>query len=74
MEKKKIGLFYKVLLGILLLVLGVFLVIRFAVLRPWLTRYEASQPKYAGREVFHDLFAPADWGRVHQLADRKSVV
>lgn len=68
MEKKKIGLFYKVLLGILLLLLGVFLVIRFAVLRPWLTRYEASQPKHTSQAVFADLFSPADWGQIYDLA------
>ena len=44
MEKKKISLFYIILPGFLLLLLAVFLFIRFAVLRPWLVRFETSQP------------------------------
>lgn len=68
MKKKKISLFYKVLLVFLLVLLAVFLVIRFAVLRPWLTRFEAAQPKHASQEVFQDLFFPADWGRIYDLA------
>ena len=35
---RKISLFYKVLLGFLLALLAMFLLIRFALLRPWLTR------------------------------------
>ena len=54
---KKIALFYKVLLGVLLVLLAVFLFIRFALLRPWLTRYEAAQPKHVSQEVFDDLFS-----------------
>lgn len=65
---KKIALFYKVLLGVLLVLLAVFLFIRFALLRPWLTRYEAAQPKHVSQEVFDDLFSPADWSRVYDLA------
>lgn len=68
MEKKKISLFYVILLSFLLVLLGVFLVIRFAVLRPWLVRFEASQPKYASQEVFAELFSPADWDKIYDLA------
>ena len=68
MEKKeKIGVFYPVLLGFLLVLLLVFVYIRFGLLRPWLTRYEAAQPKHVSQEVFADLFSPADWGRVYDL-------
>ena len=65
---RKISLFYKVLLGFLLALLAVFLLIRFALLRPWLTRYEAAQPKHTSQEVFADLFSPADWGKVYDLS------
>ena len=68
MEKRKISLFYKILLGFLLVLLAVFLFIRFALLRPWLTRYEAAQPRHTSQEVFNDLFSPADWGRVYDLS------
>lgn len=68
MKQRKISLFYKILLGVLILLLAAFCYIRFGLLRPWLTRYEASQPKYASQEVFQDLFSPADWGRVFELA------
>ena len=65
---RKISLFYKVLLGFLLALLAMFLLIRFALLRPWLTRYEAAQPKHTSQEVFADLFSPADWGKVYDLS------
>ena len=65
---KKASLFDKVLLGILLTMLLGFVYLRFGVLRPWLRQFEASQPKYASQEVFDGLFAPADWGRVCELA------
>lgn len=68
MKQKKFSLFYKVLLGLLILLLAAFCYIRFGLLRPWLTRYEASQPKYASQEVFQDLFSPADWDRVFEAA------
>ena len=67
-QKRKRSVFYWVLLGILILLLLVFVYIRFGLLRPWLTRYEASQPKHVSQEVFDDLFSPADWGRVFDLA------
>lgn len=73
MEKRKISLFYKVLLGIVLVLLLAFCYIRFGLLRPWLTRFEASQPKHAAQEVFEELFSPADWGRVYDLADNLTV-
>ena len=57
MEKKKISLFYIILPVFLLLLLAVFLFIRFAVLRPWLVRFESSQPKHASQEVFAELFS-----------------
>ena len=65
---KKTSLFYKVLLGIVLVLLLIFTYIRFGLLRPWLSRFEAAQPKHASQEVFQDLFSPADWGRVYDLA------
>lgn len=68
MKTRKIGLFYKVLLAIVLVLLAAFCYVRFGLLRPWLTRFEAAQPKYAGQEVFAGLFSPADWGRVYDLA------
>ena len=68
MEKKKISLFYIILPVFLLLLLAVFLFIRFAVLRPWLVRFEASQPKHASQEVFAELFSPADWNKIYDLA------
>lgn len=68
MNKRKISLFYPILLAVLLVLLAVFLVIRFALLRPWLIRYEASQPKHTSQEVFSELFSPADWGRVYDLS------
>ena len=68
MEKKKISLFYIILPVFLLLLLAVFLFIRFAVLRPWLVRFETSQPKYASQEVFAELFSPADWNKIYDLA------
>lgn len=68
MNKRKISLFYPILLAVLLVLLAVFLVIRFALLRPWLIRYEASQPKHTSQEVFETLFSPADWGRVYDLS------
>lgn len=68
MEKKKISLFYIILPVFLLLLLAVFLFIRFAVLRPWLVRFESSQPKHASQEVFAELFSPADWNKIYDLA------
>ena len=68
MEKKKISLFYIILPVFLLLLLAVFLFIRFAVLRPWLVRFEVSQPKHASQEVFAELFSPADWNKIYDLA------
>lgn len=68
MKTRKISLFYKVLLGIVLVLLAGFCYIRFGILRPWLTRFEAAQPKHTSQEVFADLFSPADWGRVYDLA------
>lgn len=68
MKERKISLFYKILPVFLLVLLGGFLAVRFALLRPWLVRYEASQPKHASQQIFADLFSPADWGRVHELA------
>lgn len=68
MKTRKISLFYKVLLGIVLVLLAAFCYIRFGLLRPWLARFEAAQPKHASQEVFADLFSPADWGRVYDLA------
>lgn len=68
MKTRKISLFYKVLLGIILVLLAAFCYIRFGLLRPWLTRFEAAQPKHTSQEVFADLFSPADWGRVYDLA------
>lgn len=65
---KNTSLFYKVLLGIVLVLLLIFTYIRFGLLRPWLSRFEAAQPKHASQEVFQDLFSPADWGRVYDLA------
>ena len=65
---KKTSLFYKVLLGIVLVLLLIFTYIRFGLLRPWLSRFEAAQPKHASQEVLQDLFSPADWGRVYDLA------
>ena len=38
-------------------------------LRPWLTRFEAAQPKHASQEIFDELFSPADWGKIYDLAD-----
>ena len=77
-RQKKSGLFYKVLLGILAALLLSFVYIRFGLLRPWLVRYEAAQPKHVSQEVFGDLFSPADWGRVYDLSgqegDRESFV
>lgn len=68
MKTRKINLFYKVLLGLVLVLLAAFCYVRFGLLRPWLTRFEAAQPKHASQEVFADLFSPADWGRVYDLA------
>lgn len=68
MKTRKVSLFYKVLLGIVLVLLAAFCYIRFGLLRPWLTRFEAAQPKHASQEVFADLFSPADWGRIYDLA------
>lgn len=68
MKKKKIGLFYIILLCFLLFLLAAFLFARFALLRPWLVRFEASQPKHTSQEVFAELFSPADWGRVYDLS------
>lgn len=68
-ENKSFGLFYIILLCFLLALIGVFLFIRLALLRPWLVRFEASQPKHASQEVFNELFSPADWGRFYDLSD-----
>lgn len=68
MKKRKISLFYIVLSVIVLVLLAAFCYIRFGLLRPWLTRFEAAQPRHASQEVFADLFSPADWGRVYDLA------
>ncbi len=68
MKTRKISLFYKVLLGIVLTLVAGFCYLRFGVLRPWLARFEAAQPRHASQEVFAELFAPADWGRVYDLA------
>lgn len=65
---KKLSLFYKVLLVVLLLLLGAFLAVRFALLRPWLVRFEAAQPRHTGQAVFGELFVSGDWGRVWELA------
>lgn len=67
-KTRKISLFYVVLPVIVLVLLAAFCYVRFGLLRPWLTRFEAAQPKHASREVFADLFSPADWGRVYDLA------
>lgn len=67
-EKKRFSLFYKVLLAILLVLLLIFCYIRFGLLRPWLTRFEAAQPKHTSQQVFQNLFSPADWGRVYDLS------
>lgn len=67
-KSRQISLFYMVLLGIVLVLLLIFVYVRFGMLRPWLTRFEAAQPKHASQEVFADLFSPADWGRVYDLA------
>lgn len=67
-EKKRFSLFYKVLLAILLVLLLIFCYIRFGLLRPWLTRFEAAQPKHTSQQVFQNLFSPADWGRVYDEA------
>lgn len=66
--RKKAGLFYKILLGIAVILLLIFAYVRFGVLRPWLTKFEAAQPKHASQEIFSDLFSPADWGRIYDLA------
>lgn len=71
---RKISLFYKVLLGLVLVLLAAFCYVRFGLLRPWLTRFEAAQPKHTSQEVFADLFSPADWGRVYDLAGLDSAV
>ena len=65
MKREKKSIFYKVLLAILLVLLLVFCYIRFGLLRPWLTRFEAAQPKHTSQEIFQTLFSPADWGRVY---------
>lgn len=67
-RKANSGLFYKVLLGIAAVLLLIFCYIRFGLLRPWLTRFEAAQPKHASQQVFQDLFSPADWGKVYDAA------
>lgn len=67
-KRKKVALFYKILLGIVVVLLLAFVYIRFGVLRPWLTKFEAAQPKHASQEIFSDLFSPADWGRIYDLA------
>lgn len=74
MRTRRISVFYKVLLGLVLVLLAAFCYVRFGLLRPWLTRFEAAQPKHAGQEVFADLFSPADWGRVYDLAGLDSAV
>lgn len=74
MKTRKIGVFYKVLLGLVLVLLAAFCYVRFGLLRPWLARFEAAQPKHASQEVFADLFSPADWGRVYDLAGLDSAV
>lgn len=74
MKTRKISLFYKVLLGVVLVLLAAFCYIRFGLLRPWLARFEAAQPKHTSQEVFADLFSPADWGRVYDLAGLDSAV
>ena len=48
MKTRKISLFYKVLLAIVLALLAGFCYVRFGLLRPWLARFEAAQPKHAG--------------------------
>ena len=70
MEKKsgKISLFYKLLLAVVLGLLLIFVYLRVAVLRPWLVDFEAAQPRHVSQEVFSQLFSPADWGRVYDLA------
>lgn len=65
---RNISIFYKVLLGVVVVLLLIFVYIRLALLRPWLTGFEASQPKHASQAVFTDLFSPADWGKVYDLA------
>ena len=68
MRQEKKTIFYKVLLALLLALLLVFCYIRFGLLRPWLTRFEAAQPKHTSQQVFQDLFSPADWGKVYDAA------
>ncbi len=67
-EKKGSSLFYKVLLALLLALFLIFCYIRFGLLRPWLTNFEAAQPKHTSQQVFQELFSPADWGRVYDEA------
>ena len=74
MKKREISLFYIILPVFVLALLAAFCYIRFGLLRPWLVRFEAAQPKYAGQEVFAGLFSPADWGRVYDLAGLDSAV
>lgn len=68
MKTRKISVFYKVLLGLVLVLMAAFCYIRFGLLRPWLVRFEAAQPRHASQAVFSELFSPADWGRVYELA------
>ena len=74
MKREKKSIFYKVLLAILLVLLLVFCYIRFGLLRPWLTRFEAAQPKHTSQEIFQTLFSPADWGRVYDEANLDGTV
>lgn len=74
MKKREISLFYIILPVFVLALLAVFCYIRFGLLRPWLVRFEAAQPRHAGQEVFAGLFSPADWGRVYDLAGLDSAV
>lgn len=68
MEKKRFSLFYIILICFLLVLIGVFLFVRFALLRPWLVRFEASQPKHTSQEVFAELFSSGDWEKIYDLS------
>ena len=37
-------------------------------LNDWLTVYEASQPDTRSKEIFNELFADPDWGKIYDMA------
>lgn len=65
--RKNARLFYRVYFISIAAVLCILLILMIP-LRSWLVRFESTQPDSYSRQVFSDLFAQQDWGKVYDAA------